>query len=54
MEKQNNEKKEIFFILELTEDKMKETIEKFERNYLIEILSKNSMKLTKKTMNNEV
>ena len=26
MEKQNNEKKEIFFILELTEDKMKETI----------------------------
>ena len=49
-----NEKKEIFFILELAEDKFDETSERFEKNYNIEILSKNSMKLTKKTMNNEV
>ena len=49
-----NEKKEIFFILELAEDKFDETIERFEKNYNIEILSKNSLKKKKKTMNNEV
>ena len=47
MEKQNT-KKEIFFILEIEENKIEDYIKKFEKNYIIEKLNQNSIKLTKK------
>lgn len=47
MEKQNS-KKETFFILEIEESKIEKYIKKFEKNYNIEKLSQNSIKLTKK------
>lgn len=47
MEKQNN-KKETFFILEIEENKIENYIKKFEKNYNIEKLNQNSIKLTKK------
>lgn len=47
MEKQNS-KKETFFILEIEESKIENYIKKFEKNYNIEKLNQNSIKLTKK------
>lgn len=47
LEKQNS-KKETFFILEIEESKIENYIKKFEKNYNIEKLSQNSIKLTKK------
>ena len=47
MERQNS-KKETFFILEIEESKIENYIKKFEKNYNIEKLSQNSIKLTKK------
>ena len=47
LEKQNS-KKETFVILEIEESKIENYIKKFEKNYNIEKLSQNSIKLTKK------
>ena len=47
MEKQNS-KKETFFILEIEKNKIEDYIKKFEKNYNIEKLNENSIKLTKK------
>lgn len=46
--KKQNSKKETFFILEIEESKIENYIKKFEKNYNIEKLSQNSIKLTKK------
>jgi hypothetical protein len=46
--KKQNTKKEIFFILEIEEDKIEDYIKKFEKNYNIEKLNQKSIKLTRK------
>ena len=46
--KKQNTKKEIFFILEIEEDKIGDYIKKFEKNYNIEKLNQKSIKLTRK------